>query len=230
MKDKEVKEKAKRLRLGGKTFQEINFVLGTKIPKSTFSTWFREIIIPPEASERIHKERNAKLKEAQKKAVLVSRAIKKRYFYNLLLKNKDLKKFLEKKEIAKIVLATLYLGEGTKNKRSAVVFGNSDPEIVKLFLQLLRRVFKIDEKKFRCTLQGREDQNIKKLEAFWSSVTEIPLSQFYTARIDPRSKGKASKKPDYKGVCRVDYLSANVFHEIMVMCDVLTGNTNQYML
>jgi hypothetical protein len=228
MKNKDIKEKAKKLRAEGKTFQEINAFLGTKIPKSTFSTWFRGIIIPKDASEKIDKERKTKLKEAQKKAVLVSRDIKKKYFQNLLSENKDLGKFLKKKEIAKIVLATLYLGEGTKNKRSAVVFGNSDPEIIKLFLLLFRRVFNIDEKKFRCTLQGREDQNVKKLEAFWSSITHIPLSQFYTARIDPRSKGKVSKKPNYKGVCRIDYLSANVFHEIMVVCGVLTNNTEQY--
>ena len=140
------------------------------------------------------------------------------------MSNKPLENLLENKEISKIVLATLYLGEGTKNKRSALVFGNSDPEIIKLFLQLLRRVFNIDEKKFRCTLQGREDQDIKTLELFWSGITKIPLNQFYGSRIDPRSKGKASKKHDYKGVCRIDYLSANVFHEIMAVCSVITGS------
>jgi len=59
------------------------------------------------------------------------------------------------------------------------------------------------------------DQNIKKLEKFWSQVTKISLSQFYKARIDPRTIGKPSKKPNYKGVCRIDYFSADLFIELM---------------
>ncbi len=220
----ETKDFARKLRSDGKTFIEIEKILDIKIPKSTLSTWFHGVVMSQESEEKIKADRKNKLKEAQKKAVIVSRNIKDKYFRELLLSNKPLENLLENKEISKIVLATLYLGEGTKNKRSALVFGNSDPEIIKLFLQLLRRVFNIDEKKFRCTLQGREDQDIKTLELFWSGITKIPLNQFYGARIDPRSKGKASKKHDYKGVCRIDYLSANVFHEIMAVCSVITGS------
>ncbi|TRZ52281.1 hypothetical protein D4R99_02985 [bacterium] len=229
MKNSEVKYKAIKLRSEGKTFQEINEILDTEIPKSTFSTWFRGIVIPRSFSDKIEKERKMKLIEAQKKGVAILRNKKIKYFQNLLIDNNDLQNLLKNKDIAKVVLATLYLCEGTKNKgRSALVFGNSDPNIIRLFLLLLRYVFKVDENKFRCTLQGREDQKIKKLEMFWSEVTSIPISQFYTARIDSRSKGKVSKKPDYKGVCRVDYLSAGVFHEIMVVGGVLTGNIEHY--
>ena len=82
-------------------------------------------------------------------------------------------------------------------------------------MHLLRFCYNIDEKKFRCTLQCRVDQNIPKLEKFWGEITKIPLSQFYKARIDPRTIGKTSKNIDYKGVCRIDYFSADIFLDLM---------------
>jgi hypothetical protein len=116
----------------------------------------------------------------------------------------------------------LYLGEGSKDsKRGSLMFGNSDPFIVSLFLRLLRCCYNINEGKFRCTLQCRADQNIKKLERFWFRITGIPLSQFYRARVDPRTIGKKSNKLDYKGVCRIDYFSAELFIELKQIAEIV---------
>ena len=83
------------------------------------------------------------------------------------------------------------------------------------FLYLLRYCYDIDEKKLRCTVQSRADQNVGELEKFWSKITEIPPSQFYKTRIDSRTIGKKSKKLNYKGVCRIDYFSGDLFIELM---------------
>ena len=115
----------------------------------------------------------------------------------------------------------LYLGEGAKNQRGSLMFGNSDPFIISLFLYLLRYCYNIDESKFRCTLQCRADQNSRKLEKFWFQITKIPLSQFYKARIDPRTIGKPSKKLEYKGVCRIDYFSAEIFTELTQIANIV---------
>ncbi|PIR44326.1 hypothetical protein COV23_00575 [Candidatus Wolfebacteria bacterium CG10_big_fil_rev_8_21_14_0_10_31_9] len=104
------------------------------------------------------------------------------------------------------------------------MFGNSDPNIIYLFLKLLRYCYDIDENKFRCTLQDRADQNIKKLEKFWRLVTKIPKKQFYKARIDPRTIGKISKKPEYKGVCVIDYFSADILNEFKKIVEVIYKN------
>ena len=101
------------------------------------------------------------------------------------------------------------------------MFGNSDPNIIRLFLKLLRKCYDIKEDKFRCTLQARADQNIPVLETFWSKTTGIPLSQFYGARIDPRSFNSVSKKKDYKGVCRINYFSGHVYNELRIITDII---------
>ena len=63
----------------------------------------------------------------------------------------------------------------------------------------------------------RADQNTKKLEKFWSNITRIPLSQFYKPRKDARTIGKPTKRKDYKGVCKIDYFSADIYTELMMI-------------
>ncbi len=113
------------------------------------------------------------------------------------------------------MLAALYLREGAKTQNGSLRFGNPDPFIISLFLNLLRYCYKIDESKFRCTLQFRADQDIKNLERFWSKVTGISLTQFHKSRVDPRTKGKISRKKDYKEVCCIIYFSADTFIELI---------------
>lgn len=159
-------------------------------------------------------ESNIKARNAALKANKIKRE---NYLNSIERRVKHLGGFVKNKDIAKIALAMLYLGEGAKRSRShgSLMIGNSDSKIIELFLRLLRHCYNIDESKFRCTLQCRADQNIRALEEFWFGITKIPRNQFYKAQIDPRTIGKKSEKPDYKGVCRIDYFSADILLELM---------------
>ena len=127
---------------------------------------------------------------------------------------------LKDKNVAKIALAMLYLGEGSKNQ-SSLVFGNSNPFVISLFLKLLRFCYPLNEQKFRCTVQCRADQNVKNLGMFWSKVTGISNQLFYKPQIDKRTIGLKTKKVDYQGVCRIDYFSADIFTELMQIIDLI---------
>jgi len=211
-----LKEKVTELRKKGKTYSEIQKSLRTAIPKSTLSYWCRNVELSKKYQKRIQEIILNNAQRGREIALIVNRIKREEYLKSVVDRNRHLVMALEDKDVAKVALAMLYLGEGAKDqKRGALMFGNSDPFIITLFLRLLRYCYDIDENKFRCVLQCRADQNIKKLEKFWSQITKIPLPQFYKARIDPRTIGKPSKKPDYKGVCRIDYFSADLFIEIM---------------
>ena len=214
------KNKAISLRKNGKTYGEITKILNKPIPKSTLSLWFKNITLSAKQKKRITKSVILKLAISRKKSLATNK--KKRGDYLKSVENRigHLRHTIKNKDVAKIALAMLYLGEGTK-KGSSLIFGNSNPVIIKLFTKLLRYCYNINENKFRCTLQCRADQNIKDLEKFWSEITNIPLSQFYKAQIDPRTIGKPSKKLDYKGVCRIDYFSADLFNEIMKIAEII---------
>jgi hypothetical protein len=217
MSKKDLKKIVQRLRSDGRTYSEIRNYISESISKSTISLWCRNVALAPKVADVFHRRIAEKLKRARLSALQTNQKKRAKYLKELRDSNIHLLGLIKNKDIAKLVLAALYLCEGSKNRNGALVFCNSDPLIIKLFLQLLRKCYRIDEKKFRCTLQCRADQNIESIERFWSKITHIPMLQFYGARIDPRTIGKPTKKKDYKGVCRIDCFSADIYNELTII-------------
>lgn len=217
----ELRSRAINLRKSGKTYSEIKKDTGVNIPQSTLSYWFKNIKLSKNQKNRIDKIVLKNIKKGQLAALKVNKIKRQAYLDSVENRVKHLGKLMYNKDVAKISLAMLYLGEGSKVRKGSLMFGNSDPEIIKLFLGLLRHCYEIDEKKFRCTVQLRADQNIGKLEKFWHTITKISKKQFYKARIDPRTIGKISKKPEYKGVCVIDYFSADILNEFKKIVEVI---------
>jgi hypothetical protein len=96
----------------------------------------------------------------------------------------------------------LYVAEGAKAE-TAFTFANSNPEIIRYWLYLLRTSFHVDESKFRIKVMSRADQDVEQLLQYWTSVTGI--TQHTKGHIDSRTTGKPTKRADYKGVCAVVY-------------------------
>ncbi|MEK9154717.1 MAG: hypothetical protein AAB596_01445 [Patescibacteria group bacterium] len=208
------------LRKNGKTYSEINRIIGKTIPKSTLSNWCRSIKLSKKQQQKIKKLMENNINKGREIALAVNKEKRRAYLESVKNRIEHLQNIAENKDVAKIMIAMLYLGEGSKTRRGSIMIGNSDPKIINLFLRLLRYCYYIDEKKFRCTVQCRADQNIKKLEKFWAKITGIPLNQFYNARVDSRTIGQKSRNLDYKGVCRIDYFSADIFNEIMKIIEI----------
>ena len=216
-----IKEEAIKLRKLGYTFSEINFKLSSKIPKGTLSYWLKDIRLPKSAIKILNDKKLINNKKARDCA-LKSKKIKRNNYLNSL--NQEYLSTIDVSDINEkfIALAMLYLGEGSKTEKGSLTFGNSNPDVISSFMYLLRKCFGIKEDKFRCIVQCRYDQDSHELEKFWSKLTKIPKKQFYKTRKDPRTIGKPSKKLDYKGVCRVEYLCADTFHRIMAIIKILT--------
>lgn len=210
-----IKKKVRAFRRSGKTYTEIREHIRIDIPKSTLATWCRGVKLPKEYKEKIRKLSEKNLQIARKSSVKSKEIMRSTLIQEFNAENKNLL-LLYKNDITvrKIVLATLYLAEGSKSPRGSLMFGNSDPQIVRTFVDLMRECYKIDESKFRCTIQCRADQDIELLQNFWSSIIRIPLRQFYGARVDKRTVGKKSRKLNYKGVCRIDYFCSRIDLEL----------------
>ena len=205
------------MRKEGKTYSEIGALI-PKVSKSTLSYWLSTLELSDKQKEKLSKNVNKKLVKAREQSALVQKIKRKAYFSDIEGKNYHLIKFLDNDlRAAKLVLSALHLGEGGKNRKGSMQLGNSDPGIVRLFLNLMRRCYEIDESKFRCTVLCRADQNTKKLENFWSLITDINKKQFYKTRVDARTIGKPSRKLDYKGVCVINYFSASVYYDLLTL-------------
>ena len=157
---------------------------------------------------------------ARKVARQKQQSARQKYLSQIRDDNANLSLLMQSTGVSKIALAMLFLTEGSKRSGS-LVFCNSDPRVIELFLHLLRYCYKLGEEKFRCTVQCRADQNVQKLESFWSGITGIPIKQFCKAQIDKRSVGKPTKKDTYMGVCRIDYYSAHIFNELSEVVEIL---------
>lgn len=217
-----IKTEVVRLRKKGKTYGEILKIINPLVAKSTISNWCRSIILTSTQKERIGNSVKKNLVKAQLLSLATNRLKRKKYLNSVEKRVRHLKNSIKNKDTAKIALAMLYLGEGAKNSnRGSLCFGNSEPFVIDLFLSLMRKCYNINESKFRCTIQCRADQNIENLNNFWATITKIPKSQFYKTQIDPRTVGKPSRKTDYKGVCRIDYFSADIFIELLTIPKVI---------
>lgn len=216
-----LKEKVIKLRKKGKTFFEIRKLLRKEIPKSTISYWCRDIKLSREKKRRIDKIILKNAHKNRKKALKVIKDKRQRYLKSIYDNNSNINKLFEHSEISRLSLALLYLTEGSKSVKGQLMFGNSNPNIIKLFLKLLRKCYDVKENMFRCTLQCRADQNINGLEEFWSKTTKIPLNLFYKARIDPRSIKSKTKKKDYKGVCRINHFSGHIRNELDIIANII---------
>jgi hypothetical protein len=218
---KDLNTKIVSLRKAGKTYSEIT--KETNISKGTLSYLLKGIELSDLALAILARKTDKARNDAREKAVYVNKYKRDKYLTDLKNSYSYLSQKIKGCDEGLIALSMLYFGEGSKTNKSHLTLGNSSPELIRIFIYLLRNSFEIDETKFRCTLQCRSDQKIEELEHFWSDITNIPKSQFYTARIDPRTIGKPSRKLDYKGVCRLEYLCADIYHRIMIIIETITG-------
>lgn len=111
---------------------------------------------------------------------------------------KKAKEFIKavSKENKLYILAALYWAEGSKSDLS---FTNSDPQMIKIFIDGLEEVFEISKLKMKVSIRIYEDLDREKCLNYWSVITGIPKEKFISVNI---LKGKKVGKLQY-GMCRV---------------------------
>jgi len=195
----ELKSKAVRLRKSGKSIRFIEGKLG--IPKSTLSGWFKNIELSTKQKKVLKDNWNKSLVIARSRAVLWHNQQKENRIKIAKEEASDLLKKLNTSDnnILDIALAFLYLGEGFK-KSTETGIGNSDPLILKFFVSVLGKNYKIVPARIKCELHLRADQNPNEMRNYWSRTLGIPIENFKSTSIDYRTKGTVTY-PHYKGVC-----------------------------
>ncbi len=99
----------------------------------------------------------------------------------------------------------LFWGEGTKKSRHSLRLSNSDPTLLKKYVDFLIKIYHIDKNKLRFQIQTYDDLNIDTLILFWSKCLSVKKSQFYKSTIlVRRGKGTYREKMKY-GVVIVNF-------------------------
>ena len=153
---------------------EIKKELG--VSKSSISLWVKNIELTKDQKQElsnkgvkkeiIEKRRATRFKnENNRRQIIIDKA--REEINNLSLQD------------LKILGIALYWAEGGKTQRGLVRIANGDPKIIEIMMEFLRKICYVPEKKFRGHIHIHPHLNIKKAENYWSSVSKIPLSQFY---------------------------------------------------
>lgn len=174
-------EKIKFLRSQGYSLPEISNI--TNVSKTTVFRYIQGVDILPEYLNNWSGKRGGSRKK---------RLLKEKEAFE------EAKKIVGKltKREKLLFISALYWAEGSKKD-----FGlsNTDPELVRIFINGLREVFALDEDRFRISIRIYEDLDKEKCLLYWSEVVNIPKEKFVSINI---LAGKKTGKLEY-GMCRV---------------------------
>lgn len=129
-----LKPEAITLRKLGKTYGEICKIVGDDIPKSILSNWCKDILLLPEQKQRIEHLIKKGIKKGRATALVVNKLKGENYIQSVRDRASHLADELKDRNVSKIALAMLYLGEGSKTQKGSLMFGNSNPLVIRLFL------------------------------------------------------------------------------------------------
>lgn len=209
-----LKEQAINLRISGQSYRQISSDLN--VARSTLNGWLKNVILTEDQQQILHQRwldglERARLKAGQRSKLAKLNRINEglisaqQLLANITLNNLQLELFM----------AGLYLGEGFK-KDNRFGLGNANPDIVLLFVTLLRKLYPIKEEKLRGAVYGRADQNSAQLIHYWSSLLDIPANQFHKTQLDIRTVNKPTRE-NYFGVCTVSYNDSSIQRRILAI-------------
>lgn len=104
----------------------------------------------------------------------------------------------------------MWWAEGTKSRRDKrwrqavsypVEITNTNPAIIKIFLDFLRYDIEIHEEKLHLQIQIHEGDDQAKLEEYWSILTAIPKERFNKTIIRP----VGNKVGKSRGTCKIRF-------------------------
>lgn len=218
----QVRAEALKLRIQGYSYNEILKRLG--IPKSTQSSWFKNLQLSENAYIRLEKrkgvgtdiliKRNIKqtsdaqkrAKESQEKA---SRVVGKLSSRDILL-----------------VGAALYWGEGYKRLRTvsgkqrthhSISMVNADPILIKAFIKFMVDILEVKMNEIKASMRLYRTINEGAAREYWASETGLPALNFrktaWLVSISSQRKKKYNRLP--YGSLQVEVSNTNNFHKVM---------------
>lgn len=204
------RHKARMLRAKGFSLKEIAAKL--YVAKSSVSMWVCDVELSAEAEKRLLTKIQLGQYVAARNKKAKTRAIEENY---LAIAREELGGIELNKKILKLLCAVMYWCEGVKSARAGVCFINSDPEVIKKFLLLLRASFDIDEKKFRPCIHLHSYHDPSRQLDFWSKITNIKKDQF----IKPHHKTNSGRRirKDYQGCLSVKYHSNDLARRLLAI-------------
>ncbi len=200
MAHKELKTKAIAMRKKGMSYSQI--LEQVPVSKSTLSVWLEDYPLSP-AQLRLVRDINPRRIEAFRATMKIKReervATQKRRVVADI-------RTMSKRELF-ISGFFLFWGEGAKTRKSEISLANTDPAMIRFFIQWLVSIG-ADKTKIRFTLHLYRDMDVKKEMLFWSRTLGVSRASFYKPYIkESTSKGVTYRNGFGHGTCNARYMS-----------------------
>ncbi len=200
----EIKDKVRSLRIEqGLSLGQIQLI--TKIPKTTIHLWIKNYSLTVGQKAKIKGEALLLLQKGRIRVQEIQKERKRTKEQELTNKGKKEIDGLTNRELF-IAGVALYWAEGFKNKHEhRLGFCNSDPSMIKFYLYWLKESLGVRKELIvaRLTLNESYKEKTEKIETYWSSITEIPLSQFTKTFYQHTKWKKQYADKNYYGVLRI---------------------------
>ena len=223
------RQEAFQLRLSGKSYNEIARILD--VSKGSLSLWFKDLRLSKVAQKLLE----GKMRFARERGLFENN---RRRTQNIKIENKEVRQIAtnEIKPLSRYELlligAALYWAEGYNRQEKIpsplISFGNSNPDMVVLFLRFLREVMQIPEERLRPVVQIHHNIKPKSAISFWAKITNIPKERFrVTHQTSRASKGKRPYNSLPYGTLKLDANGRQNFFEIKGWIDGLATQNSR---
>lgn len=202
------REQAIKLRREGKTYAEI--LQTVPVAKSTLSLWLRSVDLAQRQRQRITRKRRG----AQAKGALVRKRNRlQEQLLSLETGIKDVGTLTERE--AWLVGVALYWAEGSKQydyrPSTGIVFGNSDPGMLRFFLVWLRMQGVSDaELVYELYLHSSRKEEVEKARRWWAKSLSLSLDSIdrvYFKQGNPKTR-RHNRGDLYHGLLRIKVKSS----------------------
>ena len=208
-------QRAIQLRRLGKSYSEIKRILG--VSKGTLSVWLKNYPLS-RARIRALRDWNEKRIEHYRETRKNNREEMLRVVYGA---EKASIRRLSKRDIF-IGGLFLYWGEGGKTKMTEVSIANTNPSIIKAFIDWLERSFGIKRDQIKIRLHLYKDMEVRVEIKFWARILRINPSCFKTPYIKESTLAGLSYKSGFgHGTCNALLSNAMVAKRVLMGLKVL---------
>ena len=139
------------------------------------------------------------------------------HFLNKPLSYLYFKPKTEKFKLLEIAALMLYKGEGAKNG-CTVDFVNSDEQALKIFINYLRKICRVNEKRIKFYLYCFSDQDPVLLTKFWSKTLMVNPQAFTKPYVRNLNNTKARRTMN-NGVLHIRYSDKKLLNHILTLID-----------
>lgn len=217
-----VRARALRLRLAGKSYNEICDTLG--VPKSTLSSWFKRVVLSDVAKTRLASRANIGTAMLIKRNKMQTHKAEQRAREMRTSAKKKIP-VLTKRDLL-IIGAVLYWAEGYKRLHirdgkermsHTINFVNADPAMVKVFVRFLQEILEVSPDEIHLTMRLYPHINEKSALKYWTEATGLLDPRFHptTHMISSASQGKRPYNRLPYGTLQVAVYETAKFHYLL---------------